>query len=430
MRERYKKTSIGEIPRNWELGTFGNYTKVNQGLQIPISKRLKTYVEGSYRYITIQFIKKPNEESNIYYVMSPEQSVICTKNEILMTRTGNTGIVVTDVEGVFHNNFFKVDFNRNEFNKDFMFYYLNSFPIQKLILIYAGGTTILDLNHGDFYKIPLVKPPLPEQQKIAEILSTVDDKIELINQQITETQELKKGLMQRLLTKGIGHKKFKDSPLGRIPESWEVKIIDDFVLSFKGGAALRPSDFVKEKGFPVIPKKAIGKGGTLEIDHSKPTFCSISFAKNNKNNIIDKEYIVTTLRDLVPSGPSIGYMVLIQSEENYILAQGVYGFKVNNHISREFLIQYSNTLQFRRVMQKIKVGSTQVHIRNKDYFGVQIPVPPLSEQQKIADILSSVDKKLKILKEKKTHYQELKKGLMQQLLTGKIRVKTSNTLIR
>jgi type I restriction enzyme S subunit len=210
---------------------------------------------------------------------------------------------------------------------------------------------------------------------------------------------------------------YKESLLGLVPENWEIRRINDFVTEVKGGAALKPSDFVNKNGFPVIPKKSIVKGGQLSIDKSNPTFCSKQFADNNKNNIIDKDYIVTTLRDLVPSGPSIGYMVQFQSKDKFILAQGVYGFKINNDISREFLIQYSNTLQFRKVMQKIKVGSTQVHIRNKDYFGVSIPLPPLPEQQKIAEILSTVDAKIEIIDQQISETSVLKKGVMQRLLT-------------
>ena len=129
-------------------------------------------------------------------------------------------------------------------------------------------------------------------------------------------------------------KGFQKTLIGYIPLDWKMGIINDFMISFKGGASLRPSDFVKGNGFPVIPKKAVGEGGKLKIDLSNPTFCSVSFAEENENHIIDKDYIVTTLRDLVPSGPSIGYMVQFKSTVKFILAQGVYGFRIDNNINR------------------------------------------------------------------------------------------------
>ena len=146
---------------------------------------------------------------------------------------------------------------------------------------------------------------------------------------------------------------YKKSVLGDIPVEWEVVKIEDFLEGFRGGASLKPSDFIDKNGFEVIPKKAIISGGKLSLDYNNPTYCSYHFAEANSNHIIDKEYIVTTLRDLVPTAPSIGYMVHFNTKKSYILAQGVYGFKISQKIDRTFLIQYSNTSQFRKVMQTI-----------------------------------------------------------------------------
>jgi type I restriction enzyme S subunit len=95
----------------------------------------------------------------------------------------------------------------------------------------STGTTRARIGLSDLKAIPLAVPPLPEQQKIAEIFSTVDEKITVIDEQIGQTQGLKKGLLQQLLTKGIGHAKFKPSPLGEIPERWEVVTFDQVVMN-------------------------------------------------------------------------------------------------------------------------------------------------------------------------------------------------------
>ena len=193
----FKDSELGRIPQSWEVVKFKEITKVRQGLQIPISKRKKEKCENCYEYITIQFIKNNKE---VEYIENPQKTVICTENDILMTRTGNTGLVVTNVKGVFHNNFFLIDFDRNEISKEYLVYYLNSNSIQKEILLRAGATTIPDLNHGDFYSIKFISPPLEEQKQIAEILSTVDNKLENLKEKKQSFEELKKGLMQKLLT--------------------------------------------------------------------------------------------------------------------------------------------------------------------------------------------------------------------------------------
>ena len=122
--------------KGWKMNTFGDICTVRQGLQIPISKRLTEYEEDSYEYITVQYLHGGKEKE---YIKSPKESVKCTKDDILMTRTGNTGMVVTNVEGVFHNNFFLIDFDRERFEKDFLVEYLNLDLIQADITHYQSG---------------------------------------------------------------------------------------------------------------------------------------------------------------------------------------------------------------------------------------------------------------------------------------------------
>lgn len=197
---KFKKTEIGEIPEEWEVKTFKDISKVSQGLQIAIEERYKELKEGRLPYITIQYINDKLNSDNKYFIENFSESVVCKEDDILMTRTGNTGIVVTNEIGVFHNNFFKVDFRRDLLNKDFLVWFLNTNLIQNLIIRYAGTTTIPDLKHGDFYKLPVVIPSLKEQEKIASILSEVDEKISKYKNKKQKLEELKKGLMQQLLT--------------------------------------------------------------------------------------------------------------------------------------------------------------------------------------------------------------------------------------
>lgn len=197
--KKFKKTEIGEIPEEWEIKTFKDISKVTQGLQIAIEERYKELKEGRLPYITIQYINDKLNSDNEYFIENFSESVVCKEDDILMTRTGNTGIVVTNQIGVFHNNFFKVDFRRDLLNKDFLVWFLNTSFMQNLIIRYAGTTTIPDLKHGDFYKLPVVIPSLEEQEKIASILSEVDKKIGEYKNKKQKLEELKRGLMQQLL---------------------------------------------------------------------------------------------------------------------------------------------------------------------------------------------------------------------------------------
>ena len=180
--------------KNWKVNTFGDICTVRQGLQIPISKRLTEYEEGCYEYITVQYLHGGKERE---YIKDPKTTVICTKDDVLMTRTGNTGMVITGVDGVFHNNFFLIDFDRNKYDKDFLVQYLNLDVIQADILRRAGTSTIPDLNHGDFYKIQIFEPPMKLQSEFNAFMKQVDKSKVVIQKALTETQTLFDSLMQK-----------------------------------------------------------------------------------------------------------------------------------------------------------------------------------------------------------------------------------------
>ena len=167
----------------WKANTFGDICKVRQGLQIPIAKRLTEYEDGCYEYITIAYINGSKQRE---YIKNPKSSVVCSNEDILMTRTGNTGLVVTNVNGVFHNNFFLIDFDKSRYDKDFLVTYLNLEYTQKEILKRAGTSTIPDLNHGDFYKIPIYEPPLELQRQFVEEANQIDKSKLILQKQLED----------------------------------------------------------------------------------------------------------------------------------------------------------------------------------------------------------------------------------------------------
>lgn len=192
---RFKDEDGCDYPE-WKEKRLKNICSINQGLQIPISNRFTEYKSGRYFYITNEFLKADSGKK--YYIENPPKSVICNEEDILMTRTGNTGKVVTNVSGAFHNNFFKVDYNRNNIFKMFLYYFLISYKIQKNIIRLAGNSTIPDLNHNDFYNIKIKLPCIEEQTKIANFLSKIDSIIEEEKNKLEDLRQWKKGLLQQM----------------------------------------------------------------------------------------------------------------------------------------------------------------------------------------------------------------------------------------
>lgn len=161
----------------WEQRKFVDIFNLSQGLQIEITKRFFSSGPNLYFYITNEFLKKNSQFK--YFILDPPKNVICNKNDILMTRTGNTGIVVTDVEGCFHNNFFKIQYNSDVFDKYFICHYLRTPYKQKEILNSAGSSTIPDLSHASFYRLAGIFPCSEEQKQIGTFINNMDELITL-----------------------------------------------------------------------------------------------------------------------------------------------------------------------------------------------------------------------------------------------------------
>lgn len=149
-----------------------------------------------------------------------------------------------DKKVIFNSNIMRLTFKDN-IDSFFLGYYFSSNKgWTKLKSISTGTTSVGAIYTKDLLKVKIPIPPLEEQKKIAEILSTVDQKIDFVDKQIEETETLKKGLMQKLLTQGIGHSEFKDSEIGRIPKSWKVKRLEETCSKIVGGGT--PSKNIPE----------------------------------------------------------------------------------------------------------------------------------------------------------------------------------------
>jgi len=396
---RFKDFSEG-----WKRKELKDFTKINQGLQIAISERFTEKVEDSYFYITNEFLRKGAKKN--YFIKNPPQSVVCDENDLLMTRTGNTGQVVTGVKGAFHNNFFKIKLD-SSCEKWFLYYFLTSHRTQHTILKLAGTSTIPDLNHGDFYKIKINIPEYKEQQKIASFLSAIDEKIQQLTRKKELLEQYKNGVMQQLFS---GKLRFKP----------------DYAKASSGSDE-------NGKAYPKWEEKRLGDVGRI-ITGSTPSTSNSNFY-NGANlfvspaDISDGRYVIktkTTLTDLgfkegrpikkgsilfVCIGSTIGKVA--QAGKECITNQQINSIEANEENSNEFI--YS-LLEFNAAKIKPLAGTQAVPQINKtDFSKLKFEFPTLSEQQKIASYLSSLDTKIESVATQITQSQTFKKGLLQQM---------------
>lgn len=194
---------IGEVPKHWDVSTMKRYCRVNQGLQIAQDDRFFESGENRYVYITVKYLNS-NKKDVAEYIHNPPINTICNKDDLLMARTGATGNLVTNIEGCFHNNFFKINYNKAFFVKDFLVYYFLQDTIKSYLHLLAGTTTIPDLNHDDFYTTPILLPPLLEQETIVKFLNVkcnfIEDVIKKKKKVIEKFTEYKKSLIYEIVT--------------------------------------------------------------------------------------------------------------------------------------------------------------------------------------------------------------------------------------
>ncbi|QQM64663.1 restriction endonuclease subunit S [Pseudoalteromonas sp. LC2018020214] len=407
---KFLPSQLGEIPTGWSRVKFSDVMSVRQGLQISISKRLKVPTKTSKEYITIQSIKKTEQVRE--YVEAPTKRVTCSKEDVLMTRTGNTGIVVTDVEGAFHNNFFLMDFDRQQVDRNFLVNYLRSNRVQHLILTKAGASTIPDLNHKDFYSIEFPLAPLSEQRKIAKILSTWDKAISATERLIDNSKQQKKALMQQLLT---GKKRLLDDSGKPFEGEWEEIAVGDLGTIYSGGTPSTTNKAYWDGGIDWITPTDITKQDSVYI---KSSVRKISYEglKNSSAKLVPKGSLLVCTR------ATIGEMAITAHE--MCTNQGFKNIIPNKKTNIEFLF-YLLTYQKYKLVSKAS-GSTFLELSKSAFESMKFRVPIIDEQQKIASVLNNADQEIELLEQQLADLKKEKKALMQQLLTGKRRVKVDD----
>jgi len=293
----------------------------------------------------------------------------------------------------------------------YLFYTLIE-DIEKIDYNFFSGSGLKHLQKDDFKNILLPLPPLPEQRKIAQILETVDNAIEKTEKIIEKYKRIKQGLMQDLLTKGIDEKgnirsekthKFKDSPLGRIPEEWEVVRLGEVGEIIMGQSPASALVNQEGNGIPFLQ-------GSAEFGAKYPL---------PKNWIVKPLKLAPKNSILISIRAPVGDLNI--ADNVYCIGRGLAAIKVNNSKANNFFIWFVLHLFSDRLV-KISQGSTFEAIGHNELNNFLIPLPPLSEQKRIAEILSQIDQAIEKEEKYKQKLERLKKGLMEDLLTGKVRV--------
>jgi len=412
----YKETPIGRIPKEWEVVRLGD----EKIAEIRGNKTINKFERVAF--IPMELVPDSGifARYEIRSMKEVKSFTYCERGDLLLAKitpsleNGKQGIVPEGVPNGFAlatTEVFPISCKKS-IDKLFLFYILKFTKFRNKIIHSMIGTTGRQRASKDSIKnlkIPL--PPLPEQKKIAEILSTVDKAIETVDSAIAETEKLKKGMMQELLSKGIGHKEFKDTKIGRIPKEWEVVRLSDISLGFIGGgtpSTLNPNYWNGD----IAWMTSAHINGRVITNGQK--YITKKGLENSATNIIPKDNLLVATR--------VGIGKTAINKIDIAISQDLTGVIIDKNKSiPDFLYWYITNNK--RKLKYLAQGSTIKGILKKELGRLKIPLPPLPEQKKIAEILSTVDKKLELERERKKKLERIKKGLMNDLLTGKRRVK-------
>jgi type I restriction enzyme S subunit len=414
------------VPEGWQNKSIGEF-----GFDISDGNYSSKYPKQS-EFIAngIPFIRSNNLKnhtvigSNMRYI-SPELHADLKKGhlksgDVLISTRGDIGQVakVPDLFVGSNINAQLVRINTNgKLCSEYLLHFLTFDITLDAIKNLETGTALKQLPVGKLKQLEILFPPLPEQQKIAQILTSVDEVIEKTQAQIDKLKDLKTAMMQELLTNGIGHVEFKDSPVGRIPVGWDVVSVSN-IANVVDSMHLTPS--FAESGKPMVRVTEIRNSEVLDISSAvlvnQETFTS--FSRNYQPKRGD------TL--IARVGAYFGATAFIDREYEFCLGQNTASIRPKS-IYPEYLFIFLNSENIRSQMEDAVAVGAQPSLSLKAIKELKIGLPTMDEQKKISDSINSVSRRKESIELKLKMLKMTKKALMQDLLTGKVRVNTEQS---
>ena len=401
MAEKYKQSEVGLIPSDWEVMPLVEIGDIATGTTPPTNNK-NNYGED-------YFFVSPADLGKGKYIVDTEKKLsklgfsITRKypsNSILFTCIGSTigksGISKVELSS---NQQINAVFPNDLYSTDFLFYYLNF--ISPKIKLGASEQAVPMINKTEFGKTLIACPTKAEQTAIATALSDADALISSLEKLIAKKRNIKQGAMQKLL---------------QPKEGWEVKPFKDLCW-FQEGPGLRNWQFTT-RGIKVINVTNL-ENGILNLDRTERHISLEEFHKMYEHFEIDENDIV-----VASSGNSYGKVAVVRKQDlPLVMNTSVIRFKPFKELDYNFLLTFLKSNQFKKQIDLLITGGAQPNFGPVHLNKISINVPPTKEEQtRIATVLLDMDNEMLALETKLEKYKKVKLGMMQNLLTGKIRL--------
>ena len=401
------------VPNGWKQSFLEDIASFSQGTQVDTDKQFTEYSEGMVRFLRITDFVDQGEMPR--FIQNPGKKFIVNDTDLSMVRYGSAGAgdLVRGLSGAIANNLFRVIPNELEVTKDYIWVYLGQSKVKHFLFGNSTSSTMPAVSFKLVGKLLIDLPPLPEQQKIANILSTWDKAISTTKRLIDNSTQQKKALMQQLLT---GKRRLLDDAGKRFEGEWEDVKLGNICLKVTDGAHHSPQSV--EIGYPM---------------YSVKDMTSLGFRKNSARLISKEDFDKLVNQNCKPElndiliakdGSILKYCFVVKEKVEGVILSSIALLRPNlKKVFPEFIAQYFSQEYVRFFVGKaLTSGSGVPRIVLKDFKGIQITLPSLKEQQKVATVLTNADKEIELLEQQLADLQQEKKALMQVLLTGKKRV--------
>ena len=422
--DNLKLTKIGWLPKEWEVKRLEQLVIIDKE-----SLSNNTPPDYEFEYISLSDTDAGNislSAKKIKFKDAPSRARrVVKQNDVLISTVRpnlqNFVFIKNEVNNLVASTGFSVLTAKKDFENEFGFYCLFSTSMTKQLYNLVVGSNYPAINSSDVKSLQIPLPPLAEQQKIASILRGCDAVIDKTQALINALQKRHKALMQQLLTgkkRVLGFEKekgFHFTDLGlKIPKNWKIINVEDIFNE-------RNEKSNDQTAFPLY-SLTIEKGLTAKTDRYDRSF----LLKDKEAN----EFKVVSPMDLLFNPMNLRFGAIAMSYENQKVSVSAY---YNILIPKVKLIDsffYESIFKSKRFIglyDRIAIGSLnekkRVHLSN--FLKLEIPFPSLAEQQEIAEILRGSEKEIQLYEKQLAALKQQKRGLMQVLLTGRVRVKVN-----
>lgn len=417
-----------EIPEEWTLSDFKNLVFFQEGPGL----RHWQFKEFGMKVINVtnlvgEFLdlSNTNRHIDIDEFEKNYKHFAVDEGDIVLASSGNSYGKISivrkqDLPLMMNTSVIRLKPKSDKIDYRYLIQFLKSMFFRKQIDLLITGAAQPNFGPSHLDQLKIKTPDIIEQQKIASILYNIDELINKYDHVIESTKKLKRGLMQQLLTKGIGHKKFKKVKwlFGKeieIPDTWNYAKIKNISTKLVVGFVGTCNPFYTDSiGVPMLRTTNVKEG---KLDLSNLKYITREFhEKNMKSQVFENDLLVSR------HGEN-GEACLVRNLKEANCLNTVI-IRCNKDIFLPDFFETSfNSLIVRKQIQRTTAGGVQGVVNTGEIAKVKIIIPSLEEQQKTASILSAVDDVISDLESKKKSLEFIKKGLMQKLLTGQIRVK-------